>query len=171
VIDVACGSGLVAIAAGIAGAGHVTAVDVDPLAVCATGLNAGANRVRVRALRMDPVASPELLVGQLDVVLAGDVLYEPDLAAGMLAMLTRAAAAGADVLLGVPRRRLRSAALPAGSRQLGGYQVPTHPDLEGDPWIRTDLVALRSTCVDPRGSTCADPRGSTCADPRGQGRS
>jgi predicted nicotinamide N-methyase len=47
VIDLATGSGLVAIAAAKAGAAAVTATDIDPLAITAAAINAGANDVAV----------------------------------------------------------------------------------------------------------------------------
>jgi predicted nicotinamide N-methyase len=47
VLDLASGSGLVAIAAAVAGAASVTPSDTDPLAVAAITLNAGVNRVRL----------------------------------------------------------------------------------------------------------------------------
>ena len=53
VIDIASGSGLVAIAAARAGAAAVTAYDVDPLATAAITVNAGANGVAVRAVCAD----------------------------------------------------------------------------------------------------------------------
>ena len=45
VLDFASGSGLVAIAAAMAGAARVEAVDIDPFALAAIGLNAGGNGV------------------------------------------------------------------------------------------------------------------------------
>ena len=48
VLDLAAGSGLVAIAAALAGADEVVANDIDPYAVAAVTLNARANRVRRR---------------------------------------------------------------------------------------------------------------------------
>src|SRR6476659_9425119 len=53
VIDIASGSGLVAIAAARAGAAAVTAYDIDPLAVAAIGINAAANGVTIRAVCSD----------------------------------------------------------------------------------------------------------------------
>src|SRR5436305_5723974 len=47
VLDVACGSGLTAIAAAKAGAARVTANDIDPYALGAVALNAQANSVTV----------------------------------------------------------------------------------------------------------------------------
>jgi ribosomal protein L11 methyltransferase len=55
VVDVGCGSGVLAIAAAKLGFGPVLAVDHDPEAVRATRANAAANGVRVRAERHDLV--------------------------------------------------------------------------------------------------------------------
>jgi predicted nicotinamide N-methyase len=56
VIDIASGSGLVAIAAAMAGAAAVTAYDIDPLAAAAITLNAAANHVPIRAVCADVLA-------------------------------------------------------------------------------------------------------------------
>lgn len=53
VLDVCTGSGALAVAAALAGARDVTAVDISRRAVLATRLNARRNGVRVRALRGD----------------------------------------------------------------------------------------------------------------------
>jgi len=102
VLDVASGSGLVAIAAALAGAEAVTANDVDPYALAAIALNARANDVAVTTRPGD------LLDGDgedAEVVLAGDVFYANDMAERMLPFLQRAAARGARVLVGDPGRR------------------------------------------------------------------
>jgi predicted nicotinamide N-methyase len=95
VLDLACGGGLVAIAAALAG-GQVTAVDTDPLALAAARVNARANGVTVRCICTDllapvqagarePSPSPEpaqaLDLSALGVVLAGDVFYARAMAA------------------------------------------------------------------------------------------
>jgi predicted nicotinamide N-methyase len=77
VLDFACGGGLVAMAATRAGA-RVHACDVDPFARVVTGLNAEANGIASSAI---PVAIEDLVGSELpevDVVLAGDVWYEPE---------------------------------------------------------------------------------------------
>jgi ribosomal protein L11 methyltransferase len=68
VLDVGCGSGILAIAAARLGAGKVVGVDTDPIAVEATTANARRNRVtrRVRA-RLGTLPSGE---APFDVVLA-----------------------------------------------------------------------------------------------------
>src|SRR5580693_4092928 len=70
VLDVASGSGLVAIAAAKAGAASVAAGDIDPLAVAAITANASANGVAVAARVFD---LSEEDAGDAEVVLAGDV--------------------------------------------------------------------------------------------------
>jgi ribosomal protein L11 methyltransferase len=69
VIDYGCGSGILAVAAALLGARHVSAVDIDPQAVQATRDNAERNGVaaRVRALlpeAFDPVPA-DLLVANI----------------------------------------------------------------------------------------------------------
>ncbi|BCJ75053.1 50S ribosomal protein L11 methyltransferase [Catellatospora sp. IY07-71] len=102
VLDVASGSGLVAIAAAKAGAAEVTANDIDPYALAAVAMNAAANGVTVAVNEGDLLDGDG---GDADVVLAGDAFYDPDLAARMLGFLRRAAAAR-DVrfLVGDPGR-------------------------------------------------------------------
>jgi ribosomal protein L11 methyltransferase len=58
VLDVGCGSGVLAIAAAKLGHRPVVAVDVDPSAVEATKANAQRNDVAVAARRLDATASP-----------------------------------------------------------------------------------------------------------------
>jgi predicted nicotinamide N-methyase len=131
VLDLAAGGGVVAIAARLAGARVVTATDIDPAAIAAIALNAAANHVTVDALCADVLDDP---VPDVDVVTAGDVFYNRDLAARMLAYLTRAAAAGADVLVGDPGR----AYVPhADLVELAAYDIPTTHDLESTETKRT----------------------------------
>jgi predicted nicotinamide N-methyase len=101
VLDVASGSGIVAITAAVAGAAHVMANDVDPYALAAIALNARSNGVAV------VVRSGDLLDGDgegADVVLAGDVFYSEPMAARMSRFIERATARGARVLVGDPGR-------------------------------------------------------------------
>jgi predicted nicotinamide N-methyase len=101
VLDVASGSGLVAIAAALAGAAAVTANDIDPYALAAVTMNAAANAVTVAADGGDLLDGDG---GDAEVVFAGDALYTPELAGRMLGFLHRAAARGARVLVGDPGR-------------------------------------------------------------------
>lgn len=123
VLDFAAGSGLVAIAAALAGASAPTAVDIDPIAVAAIALNATANGVIINIMHGDPIGRPSMW----DVVLAGDVCYEQPMAGRVTDWLRRLAAAGTDVLLGDPGRSYRPA---DGLVELARYRVPTSLDLE-----------------------------------------
>ncbi|GAA0797099.1 class I SAM-dependent methyltransferase [Spirilliplanes yamanashiensis] len=101
VVDVAAGSGLVAIAAVRAGAAAVVANDVDPYAAAAIEANAQVNGVRVESSAVDLLDRDDRVA---EVVLAGDALYEGGLAVRMRAFLVRQAALGAVVLVGDPGR-------------------------------------------------------------------
>jgi len=101
VLDVASGSGLLAIAAGLAGAAAVTANDIDPYALAAIEMNAEANGVTVAARPGDLLDGDG---GDAEVVLAGDVFYSEAIAGRMWPFLHRAAARGAQVLVGDPGR-------------------------------------------------------------------
>lgn len=131
VLDMAAGSGLVAIAAALAGAAHVTASDIDPMAAAAIGLNSRANDVRVTVTVTDLLASGTLRAegGDItaDLVLVGDAWYERRLAHRMLAFLGRARDAGARALIGDPGRTYLP---PGGLRALASYAVPVWAGLE-----------------------------------------
>jgi predicted nicotinamide N-methyase len=125
VLDVASGSGLLAIAAARSGAGPVTAADVDELAVAAITANAAANGVNVTPVLADLLGGD---AAGADVILCGDAFYEQDLAERMLAFLSRARARGTRILIGDPGR----AFLPAGGlTPVATYQVPVTRALEG----------------------------------------
>ncbi|GAA0799938.1 class I SAM-dependent methyltransferase [Spirilliplanes yamanashiensis] len=122
VLDLATGSGLVAIAAARAG-GTVTANDIDPLSLAATEANAAANGVRVTCAGGDLLDGPP----GADVLLAGDVCYSREMTARVMPFLRRAAAGGALVLLGDPGR----AYLPReGLTARAAYDVPVTEALE-----------------------------------------
>jgi predicted nicotinamide N-methyase len=134
VIDVASGSGLVAIAAALAGAATVTAYDIDPLATAAITLNATANHVTIPAVCADILAPAP--VPAADLVLVADAFYERNLAAQVLGFAERARDRGAAVLAGdfgrtyLPRARL----LP-----LASYDVPGLAALE-DADVKTTTI-------------------------------
>jgi predicted nicotinamide N-methyase len=125
VLDLATGSGLCALAACLAGATDVLAVDVDPVAVEAVRLNAEHNGVQLRTSSDDLLdADPP----RVDVVLAGDVFYDAAMAARVQPWLLAARRAGADVLIGDPLRHYLPRALLA---ERAAYDVPTTRALEG----------------------------------------
>ena len=139
VIDVASGSGVVAIAAAMAGAAAVTAYDIDPVAAVAIEMNAAANGVMVRAVCADILDRDDLPAPGAGLVLVADAFYEPGLAAKVTRFAGRARARGAAVLAGdfgrayLPRDRL----VP-----LASYDVPGQRILEGSDMKRTTIWAL-----------------------------
>jgi predicted nicotinamide N-methyase len=135
VLDLAAGSGLVAIAAMKAGAARVTAVEIDPLAVAAIDVNAAANGVAVTALLGDVLEQDPAEA----VVLAGDVFYSREMTRRMLGYLRRAAGRGATVLVGDPGR----AYLPREHLTLRAeYDVPVPQTLEDAPVKRTTVWSV-----------------------------
>jgi predicted nicotinamide N-methyase len=123
VLDFASGSGLVAVAAAKSGAAEVTGADIDVFATDAILLNAEANGVRIAPRADDVVGRDE----GWDVVLAGDVCYERDMAERVIGWLSALAARGATVLIGDPGRSY----LPKDRLEvLAEYRVPTTRDLE-----------------------------------------
>ena len=86
VLDVATGSGLVAIAAAKAGASEVTAVDIDAFCEAAVGLNAAANGVKVVAEGANMPTTPEGIA----VFQEAGVLYAPGKAANAGGVATSA---------------------------------------------------------------------------------
>lgn len=70
VLDYGCGSGILAMAAKLHGAGDTDAVDIDPAAVSSTQINAAANHVALSA------GLPDRAHGQYQVVLA-NILATP----------------------------------------------------------------------------------------------
>ena len=130
VLDLGAGSGLVAVAASMAGARTVIASEVDPYGRAAITANVEANGVR-----------PVVVVGDLldrepddgiDVVLAGDVCYDRQMTERVLPFLGKAWLRGAAVYLGDPGRPY----LPKeGLVEVASFDVPDtepspHPPLQ-----------------------------------------
>jgi len=136
VLDFACGSGIVAIAAMKAGAQRATAADIDAFCGAAVALNARANDVTVAFTEADLLSGPP---PQADVILAGDICYEQPLAERVMAWLASARPAGAEVLIGDPGRTYFP---KAGLEQLAEYQVPTTRELEDLAVKRTRVWRL-----------------------------
>lgn len=136
VLDLAAGSGLVSVAAALAGARSVTANDIDPYALAAVQRNAKANGVDVACRGGD------LLDGDGDgaeVVLAGDVFYSRDMSERVLRFLDRVAARGGVVLVGDPGR----AYLPRERLEVvATYRVPIVGALEDAEIKQTDVLRL-----------------------------
>jgi predicted nicotinamide N-methyase len=101
VVDLGCGSGIVAAAAMRAGAARAIAVDSDPNALCAAAETARLNAVSV-ATRLDSIESFAPDAGA--VVCAGDLWYEREIGRRATRALRRMANAGRQVICGDPGR-------------------------------------------------------------------
>ena len=100
VLDFASGSGLVGIAAAKAGAARVEASEIDEFALVAVAMNAAENGVAIETRSGDLVGTD----AGWDVVLAGDISYQRDMAEAATDWLERLAARGAEVWIGDPGR-------------------------------------------------------------------
>ena len=144
VLDVASGSGLVAIAAVMAGAAAVTAYDIDPLAVAAIGVNARANKVMVAGICADVFADDGPHSAEGDLVLVADAFYERHLADRVMRYLEHAHRCGSAILAGdfgrtyLPRDRLVA---------LATYDVLGLLELEGSDIKRTTIWTLRAAGI------------------------
>ena len=135
-LDFAAGSGLVAIAAAKAGARRAEASDIDGFAVAAIDANAAQNGVEISVTREDLIGADE----GWDVVLAGDVSYEKDMAEAVTDWLRDLARRGADVLIGDPRR----AYLALDRLEcVVEYRVPVTRELEDSEIKRTGVFRFR----------------------------
>jgi predicted nicotinamide N-methyase len=142
VLDLGSGSGLVAIAAAMAGAAPVVAVDIDPFAEEAIALNAWANGAHAEVLVRDMLDQPTPRAARYDLILVGDLFYEHVTAGRALAFLERHAAIGTAVLIGDPGR----AYLPKERLvKRHEYEVPVTRELEDLDIKRTAVWSLQST--------------------------
>ncbi|MBL8021273.1 MAG: 50S ribosomal protein L11 methyltransferase, partial [Leptospirales bacterium] len=93
VLDAACGSGFASIAAAIVGS-SVLAIDMDPLATEAAALTAALNRVNFPIETGDAFRESILNRFCPDVIICGDVFYEPALAEAATRFLENSARHG-----------------------------------------------------------------------------
>ncbi len=136
VLDFAAGSGLVGIAAAKSGAARVLAVEIDAFAIPAIGLNAGANGVAIEAREVDLIGRDE----GWDVVFAGDVFYERDMARRVFDWLEGLSRRGATVLIGDPGRSY----LPKDSLEaVATYDIAVTRALEDAEVKRTSVWRIK----------------------------
>src|SRR2546423_14693705 len=139
VLDLASGSGLVAIAAAKAGAAPVIGADIEAFTEAAIALNAEANDVYIEIIVHDLLDQPTQASPRYDVILVGDLFYERDTAARAPAFLDRHAAIGTRVLIGDPGRTY----LPKDRlTRLADYSVPVTRELEDLDIKRTTVWEL-----------------------------
>lgn len=137
VLDFASGSGLVGIAAMMAGAAHVDACEIDAFAASAMALNAAHNGVGLTVLLDDLVGRDD----GWDVVLAGDVSYQSDMASAVTDWLEKLHRRGAHVLIGDPGRSYLSRDRLAA---IAEYNIPVTRALEDSEIKRTHVWRFRT---------------------------
>ena len=132
VLDFATGSGLVAIAAKLAGAAKVVAADIDPLTETAVWLNAELNKVDIDFIGAD-------LIGrnvEADILLAGDVFYDAGFAAAIVPWFKMLSRQGIAIVVGDPGRSY----LPKENLEFCAvYEVPVTRALEDSEVKKTTV--------------------------------
>jgi predicted nicotinamide N-methyase len=130
VLDFGCGSGVVAIAAALAGARHVIACDIDPSALRATSHNA-----RLNGVALELAADFDAVVGDIDLIIVADVLYDRENLPWLHRFLSRAA----RVL--VADSRIKDFDMPP-YRRIAQLEASTLPDLDESPEFRHVSIYL-----------------------------
>ena len=136
VIDLATGSGLVAVAAMKAGAASVLAADIDPFCAAAVAANAASNGVEIAFTDANLLDAPP---PPADLICAGDVFYEKPMAEAVLVWLKQAQANGTRVIVGDPGRTYFP---KSGLTLLAEYTVPTTRELEDQEVKRSRVWSL-----------------------------
>ena len=136
VIDLATGSGLVAVAAMKAGAASVLAADIDPFCAAAVAANARSNGVEIAFTDANLLDAPP---PPADLICAGDVFYEKPMAEAVLTWLKQAQANGTRVIVGDPGRTYFP---KSGLTLLAEYTVPTTRELEDQEVKRSRVWSL-----------------------------
>ena len=135
-VDLASGSGLVALCAMKAGATSVLAADIDPFAASAMRLNAELNGVVLEVTTENLLQTPP---PQADFLLVGDLFYEKELATRVLAWLEQGRTQGSRILVGDPGRSY----FPKDRfEKRAEYMVPVTRELEDSEIKRTAVWEL-----------------------------
>jgi len=130
VLDFGCGSGVVAIAAALAGAKEVIACDIDPLALAATRAN--ARRSSANITLFDDFCAVD---GHIDLIVVADVLYDR----ANLDWLARFTARADKVL--IADSRVKNFHHPE-YRQISRHASCTLPDLDESAEFRDVRIYL-----------------------------
>lgn len=140
ILDVATGSGLVAIASAKSGARRVLATEIDEFAISAAAMNAALNDVFLDIRHTDVLNVPPPSV---DFIFVGDLFYERSIAELCFDWLQRAEAQGSKVLIGDPGRSY----LPKDKlERIAEYNVPVTRDLEDAEVKRSAVWRIHPNC-------------------------
>lgn len=134
VLDFAAGCGLAGLCCARAGAAHVSASDIDPLAATAQQLNARLNHLEIDSVVDDLVGTS----AEVDLVLAGDVCYDR-LQSPRISTWLHDLARRSEVLLADPTRTYAPTEYV---HLLELRDVPTLQDLESTPFRQTRLLRV-----------------------------
>lgn len=136
VLDLGSGSGLVGIAAALAGAASTHCAEMDPIARVAIALNGRRNGVRLECIRSDILEDDQ---SAWNIVLAGDLFYEAEMSSRVLRFLACQAEHGVTILAGDPGRQF----FPRSRfRKLARYNVPVMLEVEDGPVKPVGVWAL-----------------------------
>lgn len=124
VLDFGSGCAVEALAAMRSGAHAALAADIDPFAAAAAELNAQRAGVHLETTTDDLIGQR----GDWEVILAGDVMYDRDMATRVMAWLRSEAARGVEVLLGDPNRGWLD---PRGLERVASFMAAADGDLSG----------------------------------------
>lgn len=140
VIDIGCGTGLVAAAAMRAGAAGAMALDHDPNALVAMAETARLNDVTVKThLGTIEGLAESLAAARNTIVCAGDLWYEPETGRRATTALKRLAARGAEIYCGDPGRPGRPR---KGTSELARYAISVADEFAAAPSVSARVFAL-----------------------------
>jgi len=125
VVDIGSGGGIVSIAAAMAGAAHILALDVDPLAETVCQLNAVLNGLP-EAISTETADAITYDLSRFDLILVGDVCYTRGESQELAEHVRKQAA---PVLFGDPGRQFMPR---ADLEHLAAYTVPTSKEIEAE---------------------------------------
>ncbi len=125
ILDLGAGSAIAGIAAMRAGARSVIAADIDPLAAAAAAMNGTLNGVTIAATTDDLLGADT----DFDLVIVGDLVYEPDLQDRVGTFITSHHARGIPLLYGDRSTARRP---PGRFRLVADHEAPLTPALDDD---------------------------------------
>lgn len=125
IIDIGSGGGIVSIAAAMAGAEHITALDIDPLAATVCQMNAELNGVAA-AIETETADAITYDLSPFDLILVGDVCYTRGESQELAEHVRKQAA---PVLFGDPGRQFMPR---ADLEHLAAYSVVTSKEIEAN---------------------------------------
>ncbi|MFP4014816.1 MAG: class I SAM-dependent methyltransferase [Chitinispirillaceae bacterium] len=128
VLDLGCGSGIPAVASALAGASHVQANDIDPLALELASMNADLNGVSVEFSCCNLLESSR--IPRADVILVADLFYNRSQSENLFSYLKSARSRGIEVLIADGNRPF---APGKGVELLEKLSVKVNRELEGVP--------------------------------------